>query len=185
MRRGASIVLIALSLLLFACSNDNGDESEESEGSEGAATTAEGEPTTGGTLRFGLASETSGYNPTVDQIKESDLDLVEGQDGDQTLGGPARGRQPFSQSPADVALGFADQLQEDGAHQRLDRRVDGAAPFVSAGAQVDEREHQLFAICRRPALGEQQYIVGRRGCGHAANLGVSCEERLKRGRHFH
>jgi ABC-type transport system substrate-binding protein len=77
MRRGASIVLIALSLLLFACSNDNGDESEESEGSEGAATTAEGEPTTGGTLRFGLASETSGYNPTVDQITLSGYQVAQ------------------------------------------------------------------------------------------------------------
>lgn len=79
MRRRAFIALVLLTALLLAgCSDDGGGGDTAGGGDAGDTTTTdEAEPTPGGTLRFGLASETSGYNPAVDQVTLSGYQVAQ------------------------------------------------------------------------------------------------------------
>src|SRR5690606_25100531 len=77
-----AIVLVAMSLFLFACSDDGGDDTSAdtgsgSSGDDSPETGGDEQPKPGGTLRFGLASETSGYNPAVDQITLSGYQVAQ------------------------------------------------------------------------------------------------------------
>jgi peptide/nickel transport system substrate-binding protein len=82
MRRSAFIAFlcVAFSVALLGCSDDgDGGDGGDAGGAAGATTTTadEAEPTPGGTLTFGLASETSGYNPTVDQVTLSGYQVAQ------------------------------------------------------------------------------------------------------------
>lgn len=70
MRWRLLIVAVSVSLLFVACSSSDDDSATAPETTTDA-------PTRGGTLTFGLASETSGYNPTVDQVTLSGYQVAQ------------------------------------------------------------------------------------------------------------
>lgn len=77
MRRVAFIVLLFVAALLAGCSDDDGGGGAETGAGDGTATTDEAEQTRGGVLRFGLATETGGYNPAVDQVTLSGYQVTQ------------------------------------------------------------------------------------------------------------
>lgn len=71
-------VLTVFVLLASACSSDDDDNTSDTtgDGGDGSSTTEGGEPQSGGTLRVGVAIETGGWNPAMDQFSLSSYQVA-------------------------------------------------------------------------------------------------------------